>query len=230
MEPILEIGNLCLFQNKQEILSSINITFEKGLIYGIIGGCGSGKSMLCQCICGKRKADRGSISAFGKVVGKDTYVPVYTGMMLEKSKIYSCFNGFKNIKFLSGITDENGKERIATAMKEVGLEPGSREHVKQYSQFRRRKLLLAAAIVNAPRLLVLDEPLRGLNEEERREMKELLLIQQSKGVTIILTCAEFYEIEMLCDVVYEMQNGQLDIYSNYDRWEYIPDEYYKIII
>lgn len=209
MDNIIEITNLSLTIKKTEILKKINISFEKGKIHGLIGRNGSGKTMLMKCICGFIKPTDGEIIANEKRVGKDCDFPDSIGTIIETPGFIPYYSGYKNLKLLADLNKKISKEQIRLAMKQVGLDPDLKRHVKKYSLGMRQRLGLAQAIMENPDILILDEPMNGLDKDGVADMREYLLNLKAQGKTILIASHSTEDIEILCDTVCEMDKGVL---------------------
>ena len=206
----IEINDVCLTLSKQEILKHVTISFEEGKIHGIIGKNGSGKSMLFKCICGFVKPQKGSIVVNGKRIGKDTDFPPDAGIIIESPGFMPYYSGYKNLKILADLNKIIGKDEISNAIQAVGLDPYSSKHVKKYSLGMKQRLGIAQAIMENPSLLILDEPMNGLDKHAIQDMRELLLKLKKDGKTILLTSHNFEDIQLLCDDICEMDLGVLE--------------------
>lgn len=209
MTNIIEIKDLSLTIKKTKILKNINIYFEKGKIHGLIGRNGSGKTMLMKCICGFIKPTDGEIYVNEKRVGKDCDFPDSIGIIIETPGFIPYYSGCKNLKLIADLNKKINKEQIRSAMKQVGLDPDSRLHVKKYSLGMRQRLGLAQAIMEDPDLLILDEPMNGLDKDGVADMRKYLLNLKEQGKTIIIASHSAEDIEILCDTVCEMDKGVL---------------------
>ena len=158
---MIKVQNISLTIKKTEILKSISIEFERGKIHGLIGRNGSGKTMLMKCICGFVKPTEGTVRVAGKQIGKDCDFPENVGIIIETPGFIPYYSGYKNLKLLADLNKKINGERIKEAMKQVGLDPALKRHVKKYSLGMRQRLGLAQAIMEKPRLLILDEPFNG---------------------------------------------------------------------
>ncbi len=210
MMAYIDIDDVCLTLSKQEILKHVTVSFEKGNIHGIIGKNGSGKSMLFKCICGFVKPQKGSITVNGKKIGKDSDFPPNAGIIIESPGFMPYYSGYKNLKILAELNKKIGKEEIYAAMQAVGLDPNSPKHVKKYSLGMKQRLGIAQAIMEKPELLILDEPMNGLDKHAIQDMRELLLKLKEDGKTILLTSHNFEDIQLLCDDICEMDLGKLE--------------------
>ena len=208
---MINTENLSLTINKTEILRDITISFDKGKIHGLIGRNGSGKTMLMKCICGFVRATSGKVTVAGKEIGKDCDFPESTGVIIETPGFIPYYSGYKNLKILADLGAEAGKEDICNAMRTVGLSPELKRHVKKYSLGMRQRLGLAQAIMEDPDLLILDEPMNGLDKDGVADMRRYLLDLKARGKTIIIASHSAEDIEVLCDTVCEMDKGRLSV-------------------
>lgn len=190
-------------------LQGVSVEFEKGKIHGIIGRNGSGKTVMMKCICGLMHPDQGNISANGNLVGKETDIAEGVGAIIEAPGFLPNYSGYRNLKFLADINRKIGKEEIRTALETVGLDPGSKKHVGKYSLGMRQRLGLAQAIMENPDILILDEPMNGLDKKGVKEIRKLLLSFREQGKTILLCSHSGEDIDILCDTVREMEAGVL---------------------
>lgn len=206
---IIEIKKLDLIIEKNNILKNINVDFEQGKIYGLIGRNGSGKTMLMKCICGFVKATNGEIIINNKVIGKDIDFPENVGIIIETPGFIPYYSGYKNLKLLADLKGKAKKEDIIKSMEKVGLDPMLKRHVRKYSLGMRQRLGLAQAIMENPDILILDEPFNGLDKEGVAEMREYLLNLKKEGKTIILSSHSAEDIRVLCDKTYELEHGMI---------------------
>ncbi len=206
---MIRIENIKLTINTFEILTNITVSFEKGKIHGLIGRNGSGKTMLMKCIGGFVKPTSGKITINGKVVGKDCDFPENTGIIIETPGFIPYYSGYKNLKLLADLNKKISKEDIIQTMKKVGLSPELKRHVRKYSLGMRQRLGLAQAIMENPDLLILDEPMNGLDKDGVNDMRQYLLELKAQGKTIIIASHSAEDISVLCDTVCEMDKGVL---------------------
>ena len=210
MDSIISVKNVDLKIGKTQILKDINVDFEEGKIHGLIGRNGSGKTMLMKCICGFIKVTYGEITVDGKRVGKDVDFPKDMGIIIETPGFIPYYSGYKNLKLLAGLNNKISKEQVRDAMQKVGLDPDLKRHVKKYSLGMRQRLGLAQAIMEDPKILVLDEPFNGLDKDGVKEMREYLLSYTEQGNTILICSHSAEDISVLCETVHEMDKGRLE--------------------
>lgn len=203
------MNDVFLTIRKVPILVNVNASFKRGQIHGLIGRNGSGKTMLMKCMCGFVKPSSGTIVVNGKVVGKDCDFLENTGIIIETPGFIPYYSGYKNLKLLADLNKKISKEDIIQTMKRVGLSPELKRHVRKYSLGMRQRLGLAQAIMENPDLLILDEPMNGLDKDGVNDIRQYLLDLKSQGKTIIIASHSAADISVLCDTVYEMDKGVL---------------------
>jgi ABC-2 type transport system ATP-binding protein len=208
MEMICVNNGTKSFKN-QEVLSNINIVFESGKIYGIVGYNGSGKSVLLKCICGFLTLDSGEIEINGKKLKKDIDMIQDAGVIIEEPAFLKEYSGKRNLEFLYSIRNKLNPEVISKAMRLVGLDENSKKKVKNYSLGMKQRLAIAQAIMENPKILLLDEPMNGLDKNGVQEIRELLLDLKKQDKTIVLVSHNQEDIRVLCDELYEIENGML---------------------
>lgn len=214
---IIVVKGMGLKIGKTQILTDVNVSFQKGQIHGLIGRNGSGKTMLMKCICGFIKPTAGEIIVDGKMVGKDMDFPDNMGIIIETPGFIPYYSGYKNLKILAGLRNRIGKNEIKKSMEMVGLDPELRRHVRKYSLGMRQRLGLAQAIMEDPEILILDEPFNGLDKEGVEDMRCYLLDLKKKGKTIIIASHSSEDIRVLCDTVSEMNKGTLTKISGFSE-------------
>lgn len=210
METCIEVQNVVKRFRDQVVLKNVLISFEKGKIHGIVGRNGSGKTVLFKCICGLMHPEEGVILVNGKRVGRDVDMPEDIGAIIEAPGFLPNYSGYKNLRFLANIRRKIGKEEILNVLKTVGLDPESRKHVGKYSLGMRQRLGIAQAIMEDPEILILDEPMNGLDNAGVQDIRALLLELKAQGKTILLASHNHEDIATLCDTVHEMDGGVLE--------------------
>lgn len=207
MEPMIVLENVVKKFKDYTALRGISISFEKGKIHGIIGRNGSGKTVMMKCICGLMHPDSGKITVNGKVIGKEVDIANDIGAIIEAPGFLPNYSGYRNLKFLADIKRVIGKQEIYAAMKTVGLDPDNGKHVGKYSLGMRQRLGLAQAIMENPSILILDEPMNGLDRKGVEQMRDLLVSFREQGKTVLLASHNREDIDILCDTVQEMEDG-----------------------
>lgn len=191
------------------VLKEVNLTLEQGRVYGIVGNNGSGKTVLMKCICGFLIPTTGLIRVFGSSIGQDVDFPESLGVIIETPGFLTNLTGRKNLEILAGMRGKIGPAEIQQVLEKVGLDPALKKPVANYSLGMRQRLGIAQAIMEDPKLLILDEPFNGLDKHGVGEIRKLLLELKEEGKTILLASHNEEDIRILCDEVYEMDGGVL---------------------
>ncbi len=191
------------------VLDNINLELESGRIYGFVGKNGSGKTMLMRAICGLILPTSGNVEIDGKIIGKDISFPESVGVLIENPGFISTYSGFKNLKVLAQIQNKISDVEIIETLRNVGLDPDDKKSFRKYSLGMKQKLGIAAAIMENPELLILDEPFNGLDEDSVDKVRDLILKRKSENNLVILSCHDSEEIEKICDEIIEINSGKI---------------------
>ncbi len=202
---------------QERVLHNVSRDFEVGKIHGIVGNNGSGKTVLMKCICGFLLPTEGKVIVNGKRVGKDVDFPPDLGIIIETPGFLPNITGLKNLEILASLNKKIGLEEIVAAIRRVGLDPAMKKPVGKYSLGMRQRLGIAQAIMENPALLILDEPLNGLDKHGVADMRKLIRGLQEGGKTIILASHNQGDIDELCDTVCEMDAGVMTAIRGYEQ-------------
>ena len=209
MDNAVEITHVSKSFGKEKILKDISISWATGKIHGIIGRNGSGKTVLLKCICGFLKPECGEIKVQGKLVGKDCDFAPDTGMLIETPGFIPHETGLRNLTWLARLGKGVSKQQICKIITLVGLDPTLKKTVDKYSLGMRQRLGIAQALLDDPQLLILDEPMNGLDKAGMQDIRSLLCSVKALGKTVILASHFVQDIDELCDTVCEMDQGVL---------------------
>jgi len=209
MEYAVEVKNVTKQFKETTALKNVNVSFEKGKIYGVVGRNGSGKTVMFKCICGLLAVTDGEITVLGQTIGDGLRVPKGVGAVIETPGFLPNASGYRNLYYLAALSGKPDKKKIRDAITMVGLDPDSRKFVGNYSMGMRQRLGLAQAIMEDAELLILDEPMNGLDNEGVKNMRSFLMGLRDLGKTIILASHSQEDIAVLCDEVYQMDAGIL---------------------
>ncbi|MCD8144002.1 MAG: ATP-binding cassette domain-containing protein [Oscillospiraceae bacterium] len=212
MSAIIQVEQLHKSFGQEEVLKGIDRTFEAGMIHGIVGNNGSGKTVLMKCICGFLRPDRGRVLVQGQEVGRDVDFPPRMSIIIETPGFLPNLTGLKNLKLLASLNRIVGEREIRAAIERVGLDPDLKKPVSKYSLGMRQRLGIAQAIMENPDLLILDEPFNGLDKHGAAQMRELICSLRTEGKTILLASHNQTDIDALCDTVCEMDDGRMSIW------------------
>lgn len=202
------IENLSKTIKNNKILDNVNLTFESGHVYGLVGRNGSGKTMLLRAICGLIFPDSGKVIIDGKQLHKDISFPESCGIIIENTDLLPNFSAFDNLKMLSEIKNTANDNMIKSAIKSVGLDPDSKKKVKTFSLGMKQRLSIAQALFEDPDILLLDEPTNALDEDGVNDVRRILLEQKKKNKLIIIASHNKEDISLLSDTVISVSNGR----------------------
>ncbi|MEA5014251.1 MAG: ABC transporter ATP-binding protein [Candidatus Limiplasma sp.] len=206
---MIQIKHLSKFYGNEQVLKDIDVIFEKGTIYGLVGSNGCGKTTLMRCICGFSKPTSGEVYVNGKQVGKDVDFAPSTGIIIEAPGFLPHYSGLRNLQILANISGKASMQRAIEVMRLVDLNPDDKKPVGKYSLGMRQRLGLAQAMMENPDILMLDEPFNGLDRNGMQDIRQLLQRLKKQGKLIILVSHYAQEIEDNCDIVWEIAHGRL---------------------
>ena len=207
MTNAIELVDLCKTFGQDEVLKHVTRNFEAGKIHGVVGNNGSGKTVMFKCICGFLQPTSGKVFVQGKQIGKDVDFPEDLGLIIETPGFLPQLSGLRNLEILASLKRKIGLKEVAAVIRRVGLDPLSTKPVGKYSLGMRQRLGIAQAIMEDPSLLILDEPMNGLDKNGVAEMRELFKSLATDGRTILLASHNIQDIDALCDTVCEMDAG-----------------------
>lgn len=190
-----------------EVLKEVNLTVKQGEIVGLMGINGSGKSMVLRAIAGLICVD-GTVEIDGKRMESGQF-PEEIGVLIEMPAFLAEFTGKKNLQLLGMLQEGVTEDDIDEAMRSVGLNPEDKRHYKKYSLGMRERLGIAQAILKKPKLILLDEPTNGIDEDGIHKLKKLLLDLKEQGSTIVVASHDRDFLETVASKCYEMREGRL---------------------
>lgn len=203
------ISNLSKTINKVPILTDINMELEPGKVYGLKGKNGSGKTMLMRAICGLIIPTEGTITIDGEVIGEKHSFPKSIGVLIENPAFLNNYTGFENLELLASIKGIIDDKDISDAMEMVGLDPKDKRTYKKYSLGMKQRLGIAAAFMEYPDIVILDEPINALDEAGAKLIRVILEKLKSMNKTVIIACHDTEELEYLADEIYELYEGKI---------------------
>ena len=205
----IEVNNYTKIIKGMTVLDNVNLTLEKGSISLIVGGNGSGKTMLLRALSGLIFPTSGEILIDGKKMIFNEKFPVDIGICIEQNGMQSNISGFENLAYLANINKIIDKEEILRYMKLFDIYRYKDMKFKKYSLGMKKKLALIQAVMENQDLMIFDEPLNGLDEKSIDVFVKLLEEEKAKGKTIIIATHKQNIFENILDRVFEMYNGRL---------------------
>ena len=207
MSDYIQLTNISKTFGKQTVLQPLTMGFEEGMINGIIGRNGSGKTVLMKMILGILQPTTGTVIVGDKRIGKDVDFPESAGAIIETIEFIPYMSAYQNLADIAAMRGNLSKTQIKEVLEMVGLGNVGGKHVSKFSMGMRQRLAIAQAVMESPKLLILDEPMNGMDEEGVEEMRQLILARKAAGTTIILSSHNIEHIRILCDQVYRIDAG-----------------------
>ena len=205
MGTVVRLEDYCKSFKSAEVLKNINLTLESGKVIGLKGKNGSGKTMLMRAISGLILPTSGKVYINDKELGRQISFPPSIGILIENPSFISNYTGFKNLKILASIQNRISED----AIRKVGLDPDDKRTFKKYSLGMKQRLGIAAAIMERPDIVILDEPINALDEAGAGLIKGLLDELKANGSLIIIACHDTEELNYLSDEIYEIYDGEI---------------------
>ena len=209
MGTVVRLEDYCKSLKSAEVLKNINLTLESGKVIGLKGKNGSGKTMLMRAISGLILPTSGKVYINDKELGRQISFPPSIGILIENPSFISNYTGFKNLKILASIQNRISDDEIRDAIRKVGLDPDDKRTFKKYSLGMKQRLGIAAAIMERPDIVILDEPINALDEAGAGLIKGLLDELKANGSLIIIACHDTEELNYLSDEIYEIYDGEI---------------------
>lgn len=203
----LSLDSLTKRFGRQAVLNQASARFEGGGIYGVAGPNGCGKTVLLKCMCGLLPIDGGSVTLGAHAQAappKGSF-----GVVIETPGFLPQFSGYENLRMLARLSRGVGKEDVYAALDALNLTDVAKKKVGKYSLGMRQRLGIAQAIMGDPPVLLLDEPLNGLDQKSVETAYVLLKKLRAQGKIIILASHHKQDIELLCDRVLALNDGRL---------------------
>lgn len=204
---ILQVDKVSKSFGKESVLHNISFSIKKSQIVALVGPNGSGKSTLFNIITNLLKADKGQVSIVGKP-NTDPNIFKEISFMQDNSVLYDFLTGFDHLQFIAEVQNLP-KESILEVAETIGNKDYLNKKVKNYSLGMKQHLLLSMALINKPKLLLLDEPLNGLDPTSAIRIRELLIKLQQKGTTIFLSSHNLAEIDQVTSDILFLKDGRL---------------------
>lgn len=193
---------------KNTVLDHVTLTLEAGNVYGLHGINGSGKTMLMRAVLGLIRLTSGTISVDGKTLGREIDFPESVGFLLETPSFLDRYSGYENLMLLAGMRGKAGERQVRTALWAVGLGEAAGKKYKKYSLGMKQRLGIAAAILEQPDIVMLDEPTNALDASGVQMVKQLVRQERARGALVILSCHDAAILDELADVRIELEKGR----------------------
>lgn len=190
------------------VIDDISLELHSGYVYGLCGYNGCGKTMLMRLICGLISPSGGEITIDGDVLGKRFDYAPNTGLLIETPAFLKEYSGYKNLKILADMKRKVSDEDITDALLRVGLQPDKKK-VRKYSLGMKQRLGIAAALLEKPELLILDEPTNALDANGVEILSGIIPEEKARGALVLLSCHDSAFLKQVSDIVFYMDNGKI---------------------
>jgi len=205
----IKISHVSKTIKNNPVIKDISMELQSGAVYGFKGINGSGKTMLMRLISGLIRPTHGEISMNGKILGKDISFPNSIGVFLENPAFLDAYSGFNNLKLLASIKSVASDEDIRNTLLRVGLDPDSNKKYKKYSLGMKQRLGIAAAIMEKPEIVILDEPTNSLDEDGVDLVKHIVRNEKERGALVVVSCHDEGILKGMSDEVFLLEQGRL---------------------
>ena len=206
---VINIVNYTKKIGQAVVLDNINVKMEEGKVYGLKGRNGAGKTMLMRAVSGLIRPTEGYVEVDGRKVGKDISFPENMGILLEHPGFIGEYTGYDNLKVLADIRGVVGEKEIREMMERLGLDSYEKKKYKKYSLGMKQKLGIAAAFMENPQLIILDEPVNALDEESIKKFENLMDGARNQKKIIIISCHDSEELYRFSDEILYIDNGKV---------------------
>ena len=210
----IEIKNVTKIIKHNTVIDNVSLTVNSGKITGLKGVNGSGKTMLMRLVSGLILPTSGEIIIDGETLGKDITFPRSIGTLIENPAFLDNYSGFQNLKLLASIQGKISDEEIREAIIAVELNPDDKKKFRKYSLGMKQRLGIAAAVVEHPDIIILDEPTNALDSDGVQMVKRILQKEKERGALILISCHDLDVLKELSDVIYLMNVGRLSSYAD----------------
>lgn len=212
MDPIVELKNVVKRFGRHKVLDNVSLNVKRGEYLALIGPNGAGKTTIVKIIAGMLKPSSGEVYVFGKKPWQDYIIKKRIGIVTHDILLYEDLTAYENLMFYSKLYDVIDEDRINELLKMFGLYDRRHDLVKNFSRGMKQRLSIARAFLHDPELIVLDEPMAGLDREGKEIVKEYIL---DMDATVIITSHDVEEVKDICERIVIMHNGK--IIGNYEE-------------
>ena len=226
MKEILKTDNLCKYFKKQKAVDNVSITVRENSIYGLLGPNGAGKSTTLKMITGMLRPTSGKVLFNGHEWNRKDLEQI--GALIETPPLYENLSAVENLEVRAKLLNIP-KTRIDKVLKMVDLQNTGRKKAGQFSMGMKQRLGIAIALLNSPKLLILDEPTNGLDPIGIQELRSLIRSFPSKGITVILSSHIISEVQLIADDIGIISNGILGYEGQMNKDENLENLFVEVV-
>lgn len=226
MKAILKTNNLCKDFKKQKAVNNVSITVRENSIYGLLGPNGAGKSTTLKMITGMLRPTSGKVLFNGHEWNRKDLEQI--GALIETPPLYENLSAVENLEVRAKLLNIP-KTRIDKVLKMVDLQNTGKKKAGQFSMGMKQRLGIAIALLNSPKLLILDEPTNGLDPIGIQELRSLIRSFPSKGITVILSSHILSEVQLIADDIGIISNGILGYEGQMNKDENLENLFVEVV-
>lgn len=226
MKAILKTNNLCKDFKKQKAVNNVSITVRENSVYGLLGPNGAGKSTTLKMITGMLRPTSGKVLFNGHEWNRKDLEQI--GALIETPPLYENLSAVENLEVRAKLLNIP-KTRIDKVLKMVDLQNTGRKKAGQFSMGMKQRLGIAIALLNSPKLLILDEPTNGLDPIGIQELRSLIRSFPSKGITVILSSHILSEVQLIADDIGIISNGILGYEGQMNKDENLENLFVEVV-
>ncbi|MCD7827019.1 MAG: ATP-binding cassette domain-containing protein [Clostridiales bacterium] len=205
----VKIDSVSKIIRRKKVLDSVSLEINSGKVIGFKGINGSGKTMLMRIVSGLIRPTEGKVFINEKQLHKDISFPESIGVFIENPAFLDAYSGFENLKILASIKKTAGEDRITEVLEQVGLGDAGKKKYRKYSLGMKQRLGIAAAVLEQPDIVILDEPTNSLDDSGVEMVKQIVLEQRDRGALVIISCHDAEILEELSDEIYTITEGRI---------------------
>lgn len=209
----IKVDNVTKIIKKVKVLDHVSLEFESGEITGLKGINGSGKTMIMRIISGLIRPTEGKVFINGRELKKEMDFPESIGVLIDSPAFLDGYSAYDNLRYMASVKNKVSGEEIKDLLKKVELADAGKKKYKYFSLGMKQRLGIAAAIMEHPDIILIDEPTNALDSKGVKMVKCILQQEKERGALIILTCHDYSVLKELSDSIYFIEEGKVVDYE-----------------
>lgn len=209
----IKVDNVTKIIKKVKVLDHVSLEFESGEITGLKGINGSGKTMIMRIISGLIRPTEGKVFINGRELKKEMDFPESIGVLIDSPAFLDWYSAYDNLRYMASVKNKVSGEEIKDLLKKVELADAGKKKYKYFSLGMKQRLGIAAAIMEHPDIILIDEPTNALDSKGVEMVKCILQQEKERGALIILTCHDYSVLKELSDSIYFIEEGKVVDYE-----------------
>ena len=205
----IRVDDVTKIIRKVKVLDHVSLEFRSGEITGLKGINGSGKTMLLRIICGLIRPTEGKVLIDDRVLKEDMDFPESIGILIDSPAFLDNYTPFDNLKYMASVKNKASEEEIKALLEEVDLTDAINKKYKHFSLGMKQRLGIAAAVMEHPDIILIDEPTNALDSHGVEMVKRILKREKDRGALIVLTCHDYSILKELSDSIYFIEEGRI---------------------